>query len=58
MFRYIKKLKEEGKADTNHVKAIPEEDLAKVFQLGVTLHGILDGSNVDLARLPVGWENK
>ena len=58
MFRYIKKLKEEGKGDTNHNKAIPEDDLAKVFELGVILHGILDGSNIDLARLPVGWENK
>ena len=57
-FSYIKKLKEEGKADTKHVPAIPEDDLKKVFELGVVLHGILDGSNVDLARLPIGYENR
>ena len=54
---YVKNLKTKGKADTKHNPSIPEDDLIQVFQLGVVLHGILDGSNDDLTRLPADWEN-
>ena len=57
IFRYVKQLKKEGKADTKHNPAIPEEDMVKVFGLGVVLHGIMDGTNDDLTRLPANWEN-
>ena len=53
----MKKLKEEGKADTEHNRPIPEHDLAKIYQLGIVMHEIVNGSNVDLTLLPLGNEN-